>query len=235
MMFYRSALFFAFFISMQPTFCQDLQWAETDSLGNIKWQIGPVKAFLLDDQGNAIGFSDYEKWEFDTNPKADAVVVLTCNKKESVMTAYNNREIYEKFMFMQKVDESMNIVTFGSEMPDSIETVDSQALEKYYDDNKASLTIDTLLVSNTRNLYNQYYVSKKCSYRNAKKDGIEIGYYTIKELRGKCIGKNWMMRYKGNWKAGEKHGKWIEYDKTGNVASIKKYKHGKLIRERLLH
>lgn len=35
----------------------------------------------------------------------------------------------------------------------------------------------------------------------------------------------------GKWRKGGEHGKWIEYDKSGEILSVKKFKRDKLIKE----
>jgi len=88
---------------------------------------------------------------------------------------------------------------------------------------------DTLYVANRKLVdYYQDDVIYHCQYSYGKKHGIEYAFYDIRELKGICIQDNFMLKYKGKWDSGLKHGKWEYYDKNGIITSVQKYRKGKL-------
>jgi hypothetical protein len=121
--------------------------------------------------------------------------------------------------------------------PDSITQIDMKGLDQFYIDKKDSLKIDTLQVSAYKifdldEFSNYPDKLNECSYKYNLKDGVERSYYKISELKDVCITNNFRLKYEGHWKSGKKNGKWKEYDKTGKLISVKKYRHDRLVKQK---
>jgi hypothetical protein len=209
-----------------------------DSVKNIRWE-NDITMFFADVNGNDSVPSQYVRTEFDL-VESDRTVVMLCGKTELLYTS--TKDVPKQFIHRIKTPD--NTAAFESDLgtgitirPDSITQIDMKALDQFYIDKKDSLKIDTLQVSDYKvfdlNEFSNYPEKlNECSYKYNLKDGIERSYYKISELKDVCITDNFRLKYEGHWKSGKKNGKWKEYDKTGKLISVKKYKHDKLIKQK---
>lgn len=200
-----------------------------DSLGRIEWSIDVI---TTDDQDR---MSNYERFEYDLD-LSDRVVV------------FRGKEVTPFHILTNTVPASCmhwvkgNSLSFGQKMSsdtmpavDSIYTVDQEKLNRYYLEHSDSLSIDTLRVSDSVDFSDrdmELDLLKRSLFYYEQQHNYEIGYYRVSELDGVYITDHFRLKYEGWWKFGEKHGKWKEYDKTGKLISVEKYRHDRLVSSR---
>jgi hypothetical protein len=204
-----------------------------DSVKNISWHLDVFMSFA-DKNGN------------DSVPSAYTRTEYTLENRDGLVTVYEwgPQPVYslggavpKECLYKEKVGSnntvSSKIKGENYTPPDSVVLVDQAKFEQYFLDHKDSLKIDTIRICSDKiePWNDQDDKIYECSYKQNKKDGTERGYYTISELKGVCITENFRLKYSGEWKAGKKNGNWKEYDKTGKLISVKKYKHDKLVKE----
>ncbi len=138
-------------------------------------------------------------------------------------------------LFTTKVPTPIGAMHKDGSIPDSIETADFEKIEQFIEQNKDTLQLDTLVFINQDAMKSPFYFGNnliyKCSHKHTVKHGDEFYFYSIPELKNICIVGNFRLKVLGRWKYGQKHGEWIEYDKSGKITSIKKYKRDRLVKE----
>jgi hypothetical protein len=214
-----------------------------DSVKNIRWE-NDITMFFADVNGNDSVPSQYVRTEFDLT-YYDRILVMDCDKKK-YLGETSDMQVPKQFIYKIKTpaNGAFSVATIGDAFvpdsilhPDSITMIDMKGLAQFYIDKKDSLKIDTLQVSEYKVFdFNEFfnYSDKvyECSYKYNLKNGTERSYYKISELKDVCITDNFRLKYEGHWKSGKKNGKWREYDRSGKLISVKKYKHDKLIKQK---
>jgi hypothetical protein len=211
-----------------------------DSINNISWSI---EALSLDSEGK---INNYEKFEYYlTEP--DRIVILIEGETAPFVIITNyipakcmNYELIKHLEYPKNAgkgyvftkEDSLN----SKYVIDTIFKVVDSCVEDYYSDKDhktCTLTLsNSSVLSSRKNDDDLFYLKSKTLYYYDDKHNYEFGYYEIEELNGILVKDNFRLKYEGWWKFGVKHGKWKEYDKTGKLTSIRKYKKGKLIRSK---
>ncbi|HTL82028.1 MAG TPA: hypothetical protein VL651_10005 [Bacteroidia bacterium] len=204
--------------------------------GDSVFDIVPLKDFV-NDSGVETGPAEWLE-DIYYPEKVDRIVVHYCNAYDSSFESFF-MTIPEQFYIKQVFDTLKHrSIPDGGELPydfeDSLKAVDYPALESYYK-NHPELRTDTLLFASyeTTILYstNIYYQLKSsCEYHLGIKDGDELNYYSLDELKGICLVDNMGFKSAGKWKNGKKTGKWTLYSPNGEINAFEKWHNGKLKR-----
>ena len=113
-------------------------------------------------------------------------------------------------------------------IPDSTKEINKDCLFEFYAQNNDSVQVDTIYVKDKKLAYSKVYCVSKCSYINNLKQGKEIVYYEVWELKGECIDNAQRIKMTGSWNKGKKEGEWKYYDVNGRLIRTEIYKKGKL-------
>lgn len=82
------------------------------------------------------------------------------------------------------------------------------------------------------NLFCNYQLNKKrqAGYFFNEIHGYEYTFYHPKEITETYVGKNFLLKCEAWYEQGVKHGKWLYYDKVGNLTKTEVWKKGKLVK-----
>ncbi|MBI3509965.1 MAG: hypothetical protein HY064_04825 [Bacteroidetes bacterium] len=189
-----------------------------------------VKQSVTDSSGKSCAFL-YTRMDYFPRTRIYSFVII--DKKKKILM-YNFRPVSKKDMIKQKPDRDSRKLISKYGLADSVYKIDQHAYDSLY--TYYPLPSDTIMVKNVKVLDGTGIINTSASdvyqYRGDVKDGCEIEYYNMTELKGVVVRKNFRMRSYGNWKNGEKNGKWFYYAKDGSVNQIEKWKNGKLKRVR---
>ena len=183
--------------------------------------------YMLDQNLNP---SNYVRYEYQLE-ESDKIDIFICGDS---VAYHSTQTIPAHFSKMKKIEPSDNVVTVGGGVIDSISVVDYEKLNAYYQDSSDFVQFDSIYTETDLldhfDDYKLFYALRKTVYKHGVKHGKETFYYPLSEIKGRCIKSNFRIKSECDWKKGQKHGKWIEYNKEGEVVTVKVFKHDQQVK-----
>jgi hypothetical protein len=140
---------------------------------------------------------------------------------------------YEKVTFYEMGNTSIDIFVVGMEHP----ILSESKYENEEDEHFYTITLANEKILKDYQNQELFYLTNfntkhRGYYHYSTKHHFEMEYYHLSELAPVWMGERFLLKSEGWWKMGVKHGKWMEYDNSGRLTSLKVYKDGKLKKEK---
>lgn len=155
-----------------------------------------------------------ERWDANARP-ISKLNILTKNKDQIP----SNYDYYEYF---EKMPEKVILQSVQGDYSDTLEFEGGNGSK--------ILQLDSKSVKPKNNLFSNYELNRKrlAGYFYNTIHGYEYIYYHPTEIDGIYSGKKFLLKREGWFELGVKHGKWLYYDKTGNLIKMEIWKKGEL-------